>query len=778
MKCFYKCISILLLYFFTPIVFAGVFDPPASDKSLEFLGMIFGSNVGTIYLGGSPNPVLSAMFEKFNVIVVSLGTIIVAYIGVVSTVNTAQEGEIMGKKLSSIWIPMRSILGLIVMVPASGSGYSLIQVLVMWIIINGIGAADLIWNIVLNNYEQGIGTSDLIVDDSTREELLSQGEDLSKYILESAVCIASLNRLKSGNALNKEFEPIEASTLLKSNLYTFGSSFTKEDSHISEEKATYDGVLNFGIIGSDQNMYADICGSYKIASTVDKSDLNSIYQGQNLSTEIQQRAEATYQQKKQALITIYNSLSGIAAAIVDNNIYPRTNNDTKLADEKTLSPFNGYILISQEAYAGSILSNLNFYKPSQKSIQDSIVDRGKRAGWISAASFYFVLADATSQSTLSTTTSPPRSENIPECTGDTCRNFEKISNTLEPAEKTFIVTKLADAEIYYKNNKGEGAESRLAESLDFASAVRAGDPDADLMLDSLRTTSMNIVNKVKEMLEDEETGDPLLGHAKLGTELMKLAEEGWMALIITSATASLIGGVMAYILPSFLVLISAFITVVTVVVGVLAFFWTLGATMAVYLPLVPYMMFTVTAVGWFILVIEAIIAAPITALGLVTPSGDEMGKIATGLMLLVGVFLRPTLMIFGFYIAGRLYRAATALVNFGMIDAIGAVTTDESILMPLAVLALYVGFHTALINKCFELIHIIPDRILRWVGGASEQTDTKMIQEAKGFYEKEGAEKIHSAASSFASGAAQQAGSIGKKGKKGSSGGGDAVTGG
>ena len=70
-----------------------------------------------------------------------LGIIILLYTLVISTVNTAQEGELMGRKWSSIWIPMRSVMGTGLLVPTA-SGYSLIQILVLWIIVQGVGAAN------------------------------------------------------------------------------------------------------------------------------------------------------------------------------------------------------------------------------------------------------------------------------------------------------------------------------------------------------------------------------------------------------------------------------------------------------------------------------------------------------------------------------------------------------------------------------------------------------------------------------------------------------------
>lgn len=152
--------------------------------------------------------------------------------------------------------------------------------------------------------------------------------------------------------------------------------------------------------------------------------------------------------------------------------------------------------------------------------------------------------------------------------------------------------------------------------------------------------------------------------------------------------------------------------------------------------MVPYMIYTMAVIGWFLLVIEAMVAAPIVSLGFVIPSGEELGKVVPGLMLLIGIVLRPVLTVFGFILAARLLRAVIALVNFGMADTFRTIPIGGSLLAPVAAMALYVGFIIALVNKVFILIYLLADRILRWIGGGVEQTDANAVHEAKQTMEK------------------------------------------
>ncbi|CAM2813869.1 defect in organelle trafficking protein DotA [Legionella steigerwaltii] len=128
------------------------FAPPASDFSVVFLGNLFGVVDGV--LSGTGSQIMGNMFAVFNAAVLALGGIIIMYTLIVATMNTAHEGQMLGQKWSSIWIPIRSTVGLALMIPKT-SGYCLMQIFVMWVVVQGVGAADKVWNAALSYLNRG-----------------------------------------------------------------------------------------------------------------------------------------------------------------------------------------------------------------------------------------------------------------------------------------------------------------------------------------------------------------------------------------------------------------------------------------------------------------------------------------------------------------------------------------------------------------------------------------------------------------------------------------------
>src|SRR3990167_8732697 len=131
----------------------NIFTIAPNDQSVNYLATLFGS-VGTVLT--NPNAGISligTMFQTFNTMALTIAGAMVVYITVMGVLSSASEGEFMGKKFTNMWVPIRMVFGIAGLVPVSG-GYCTIQIIIMWIVLQGVGAADSLWNTVLNYVNQ------------------------------------------------------------------------------------------------------------------------------------------------------------------------------------------------------------------------------------------------------------------------------------------------------------------------------------------------------------------------------------------------------------------------------------------------------------------------------------------------------------------------------------------------------------------------------------------------------------------------------------------------
>jgi defect-in-organelle-trafficking protein DotA len=149
-----KLFSILWMLFPLSVFADGsmTLAPPITDYSVGFLANIFGVVDGVLH--GTGSQIMGSIFEVFNAAVMAIGGIIVTYTMILSTMNTAHEGEMLGKKWNSIWVPVRATAGFALLIPKA-SGFCLLQVFVMWVVVQGVGAADKVWNAALSYLNRG-----------------------------------------------------------------------------------------------------------------------------------------------------------------------------------------------------------------------------------------------------------------------------------------------------------------------------------------------------------------------------------------------------------------------------------------------------------------------------------------------------------------------------------------------------------------------------------------------------------------------------------------------
>ena len=277
--------------------------------------------------------------------------------------------------------------------------------------------------------------------------------------------------------------------------------------------------------------------------------------------------------------------------------------------------------------------------------------------------------------------------------------------------------------------------------------------------------------------------NPIIALANMGTYYINFAGEMWLQMLFLAITSS----ILPYVGPFIFALISM---AMPIMVTWLSLMVSVGFVTAYYIPIMPYMVFVFGGIAWLMAVIEAMVAAPIIALGVTQPEGHEsFGKAEPAIMILMNIFLRPSMMIVGFIAAISLSYVSVWVINAGFTHAISFVQassetednaptlsnnivdilnkkppkkTDDKMaknyqMNDVGVQGGYTGWagvfayffsilayttmYLTVVQKSFTLISILPDKILRWIGGQPESYGSESGQwgeEAKGKIEKAG----------------------------------------
>jgi conjugal transfer/type IV secretion protein DotA/TraY len=173
--------------------------------------------------------------------------------------------------------------------------------------------------------------------------------------------------------------------------------------------------------------------------------------------------------------------------------------------------------------------------------------------------------------------------------------------------------------------------------------------------------------------------------------------------------------------------------------GLAVVYFTAGLILAAYIPFAPMLIYTFSVLAWIFSVIEAMIAAPIVMIGFANPEGHEMlGKTEQAIMLLVGVFIRPFITLIGFMLSMLMSFSLIKLFNSMMLVSslfffknLLQADIDLSIAIMFGIAGLVVLYAYSLMvimQQCYSMIYVIPDQILKWIGGPAESAGSGVAQ--------------------------------------------------
>lgn len=693
--------------------YAGVFSVAAGDKSKEYLGTIFGGPfLDSPVLGYEESSVLALMMQKFNFAIVVLGSLCLAWTIIVATVNTAKEGEPLGKKMP-VWAPIRAVFGILIVIPVSASGYSVIQMAVMWSVLSGIGLANSVWDVVFQQLAKGAQVTETDATIAMTGKITPVFmQTLSREVFRAAVCMKAIN-LAPDNTVGLP-NVRDAMNGLRADAIFTNSGGVRETIDIrsqilppkgdiaTDAVVSQTAEINIGIPGA-RAPYNALCGKFLVTTVLHKDDLDVPFSPETLKSRLEIKVQAV----KDMFTSVdagATTLGNTPAAVPAGAVPPAAR-----------MPDKGQITKAGQAYINGIMKLIEPGKKHKKRIPLNYASLNAH-GWIHAGGYYHTITQPTIMAKTDFEVTPETS--IPTTA---IRSPQELQDLLKQHDApgagsnspTNIMNRiLSKTEAFIASDTPKVEKDKSVIRAFNIHAARA-----DLTLPGeLSSKTHAIISIVKDSLLQNLTNvnlkDPIATLSKLGSALTNYTEDGLFNEIAEPlkdrgfARGSFINAIQYVILMT-------------------------GATLGTYVPLIPYLIFFVASFGWFVSVTQAVILSPMVSLALCFPSEEGKAKALQGVYLCLGIFLRPTLMVIGLLASILLLRAGFSMLNVGFAAAINT-STIPTVSSILAILLIYTFVVMGLVNKAFSLIYALPNQVLQWIGAQGEQVDvTETMREVK-----------------------------------------------
>ena len=735
-----KVLVSLFLCLFPSLLLADSLAPPASDLSVSYLATIFGVVDGVLH--GTGSQILGTMLGSFNAAVLVMASVILTYALFISILNTSHQGEFLGQKWSSIWVPLRMVSGVGLLLPKA-TGYSFIQILVMWVVVQGVGAADQVWNVALDYMNrngtvvepsQGLAAGKGSADNSF---LVSKAGS----ILKSEVCMYTLY-----NGLVREYTPkgIAVPNFANSLTVTGKGPNGANTGKLIDYTKDKGGFITFpGKMDGSFAKYEGACGSVGW-SFIGAADNDKVANPAKLTAN--DSASIGIRQMTLDLNALAQNIADkLAPTSVDDKV-----SVVKFNKDDPIFTANGLVYTSSD-YFSIIKPALRTLKGGADAKLKEFIKDAKDVGWVLAGSYYYQMAKLNESLRKITDLSVIKDQITPDFKPNYDSSaFQDINNpTILANLKNNVPTSNGVIDDYIQtettNAGDQGSHSQFFPATGGNSSGASG-----LLSKFLGSVFENVGDFQKELQEGIDSGkDPIMTLSGIGNDLVNLVEKVWLGFFGIMTVLVVAGGV-AGAAVSFFAPAGPIIAVLGGLFGFIGLFmpiftfWlminlSLGATLAYYVPLIPFILFTFGVVTWFAVVLEAVIAAPLVALGITHPEGhDFLGKAEQAVMLLASVFLRPMLMVFGFIFGIILSYISISLLNQGLNIALhfmGDINNGDMLVLvsQTTLMTIYTGLILALINRSFSMIYEVPNKVMRWIGHHAENTPEEgMLHQIRG----------------------------------------------
>jgi hypothetical protein len=790
----------------------NVFQIADNDQSIYYLGQIFG-NVG-VALSGTGPALLSQMFKVFNTIMLSIAVIVVTYASIVGVIKTAAEGETLGRNWSSVWIPLRTVLGVAALMPTT-SGYCTAQVVIMWFIVQGIGAADMVWSTTVNYFYKGGGVMSAPPPDPS--DITGKTQDIWTSIMQNLICQSVVTKFPDNESavartLKQPVDPSNGSVS-----YFFGNSTDPTDTIRMKECGTLfipaDGVTQYVIDyqGESQTVQAGQSatftqGSPQVTVTPPQNTYPDGVTVKNLTGSVG-RQEGLIKAYDTALPTLEIIADYYVKQTIDDpNCWSANNcdlatgagcnyfdkwsgmsnpNDTCFFGPTAKNSNLGSIawnavlgmagsnflsdvskLFSGEAsnYAvNAAVENTSTVSGTNMSEGDSELQKAQVNGWVYAGAYYYYLSGKSNNAQDSYTDFVQSSTvNKLDPNGLDLKGLDATSPQMQIITNSQYLTAQAEAAWNATSSAGGGVLLSYGKG--------GGGPTK-----SLSDAASNIMKQWMKAIAPGD-GSPVARIQSFGHNLLFAAD----ILCVAFFGVSIGIGVLSTnfvalgfsVNPTAGAVLQGLSMLTTALFFLVAYMITIGGVMGVYVPLIPFILFSMGVIGWMIVVIEAVVAGPIIALGMLSPGGQHeiFSKAEASIMLTLNLMLRPTLMLFGLFAAMLLSGVAVNFINSAFYNVVASLNKGghSGVFETFLYIVAYVGLIIVALNKCFELIHHVPDRVLHWIGhqGAGS-SDQQALGEVKGKIGA-GSEAGAGAGKGVGGVTAGQAQSLGKENESGS----------
>lgn len=679
---------------------------------------LLGESFNAPFTLAMPSTIFGYMFAAFNIFVFAAAVAWGTYGVTAGIVQTAHEGVVLGKRLSAIWLPIRLVTGVGSLVPAFG-GFSLSQALMIMALGWGINGA----NFITSKAVEAFSTFAPLTQPSiVSGRFAHSGQDLATALFLQELCVRGTLKHNAqmgagtdqGGGASGTVQ-VPPGSLLVDNSHNFNQyvddtvSTSTKIRNWFRQNSDRGGVESKGYVFGTKAHPMECMGVGITRRYVDLSGGIIARQYRNENVGYEAVNEQAYRRYEAALAALRQDITTVA----DNFIRAADEQRDRADADKLVFPYRDLSIlgirftdaVSRMPRDGQASDSTNAGNSNDGLIKAQAMQQIKSLGFLSLGSYYGVISEANNA----------------------------ITQAQDAAEIVILTKKgkrmdAANHEAFQEQFGSGSSKNRYMElalkSMKETQEGAAGDPLSFELASGGRSWGQIILNHT---LGAAITGtdraasfrliDPIVSAKNLGDYMMTFGSTviiggkvlDWITSFFKKGDSSGDGGGGGGK--------ASFISTLAWV------FLILGALLAIYIPMVPFLNWVSAMVQYVSTVVQAFVAAPLWSFAHVAVDGEGMGQRAErGYLFLMLVLFKPSLMVIAFFAAaGMVILIGSAVTWMFMLtvsnvqgnSVTGLVTVVFFVMMYFIILNL-------IVQSSFNLVEEISDDVIGWVGQAGK----------------------------------------------------------
>lgn len=684
--------------------------PPKDESTAIFthlLGTFFTSPLSS---AGGASTLIGSLFLIFNSAIFVVGMLWAGYGLIGGIAETAQTGEVLGKRLSAVWLPIRMVTGIAGIVPVF-AGYSLSQVFIVTMTGMGIGIANAMWAGAITSINEFVMLSPpgVLANTSGGNDFNVAAEDL--FFMH--MCNIAMKK-------NEEKNRLAGIQIGPDQIVQYNAPST------TSTKAT---------VSVTTQSSANACGIASIERTYIDGRSGDSWSGFRVKS-VNYDAYATT--VSNAYLSKFAAFNNSVKATAET-YYSAREAANKVTGGKVEPYPKDTLVVHANTYSNSVITVLNSVADDIKTTQPTALtkrasDTMKETGWLGAGAWYSTFAEANAaladaMRSVAYTFKAPKVELLPVAVQSDIKGLQ-LSQQANPkteesaessSESSFgaIETWLAE-KVFHITPTGNLSVGQylIKKSIDGAAIGSGG---------------ANLVNPI---IMFKNLGDSTIMMGEGIYVLTYLAEKVSPPKVLSSAVSvveevPLVGTVVKLITGTLRDLVQKLMSLLLFIAPYLI---VIGALMAIYIPLIPFITWMGAVTQYAVVVCQGLVGAPIAALSHLESEGEGLGRrTEAGYMFVLNVTFRPALMLFGFFLASALMIVLGTLQAKMFISAMASAQGNSitGIVSFLAFLTIFMVINITLIQGLFNMIFLLPDQVLGLIGSHGNMTDIGKESENK-----------------------------------------------